>query len=113
VEGTNVRLLNKSQLKHCHNKLVIVDEEKVLISSQNWSEPAVTINREAGVLIERAEIASYFAQIFEEDWDNAVQALEDAPDTELFMLEEPTPQNISAVVDSGFEVVDWGDYADI
>lgn len=113
IEGTNVRLLNKNHLKHCHNKLVIVDQEKVLISSQNWSEPAVTINREAGVMIAQQDIAEYFAEIFEEDWENAFQALEAAPDTELFMLDNPTPDNIEAVLEAGFEAVEWGDHADI
>lgn len=114
VEVENVRLLNKDHLTHCHNKLVIVDNEKVLISSQNWSEPAVTINREAGVLIEHSRIANYFTQIFDEDWDNAFQTLEDAPDTEVLVLDNPTPDNIEDVLRSGeFRLVEWGDHADV
>jgi phosphatidylserine/phosphatidylglycerophosphate/cardiolipin synthase-like enzyme len=114
LEGKNVRLLNKDHLKHCHNKLIIVDEEKVLISSQNWSEPAVTINREAGVLITQSDIAGYFARIFNEDWDNAYQSLADAPDTELFMLDDPSPQNVQEILASGdFAPVEWGDHADV
>jgi phosphatidylserine/phosphatidylglycerophosphate/cardiolipin synthase-like enzyme len=114
VEGQNVRLLNKDHLTHCHNKLVIVDEEKVLISSQNWSEPAVTINREAGVIVEHPRIAGYFARIFDEDWSNAFQSLEAAPDTEMFVLENPTPENIEGVLRSGeFRLIEWGDHADV
>lgn len=112
--GANVRLLNKQHLKHCHNKLVIIDEEKVLISSQNWSEPAVTVNREAGIIIVEPDIAAYYARIFKEDWKHALQSLNDATDTELLMLDEPTPKNVRAVLDSGqFTAIDWGDYADI
>jgi len=114
LEGQHVRLLNKNHLTHCHNKLVIVDDEKVLISSQNWSEPAVTINREAGVLIEHPRIAGYFARIFDEDWNNAFQSIEDAPDTEVLVLEDPTPENIEAVLEDGeFRLVEWGDHADL
>lgn len=114
LEGQNVRLLNKNQLTHCHNKLVIVDNERVLISSQNWSEPAVTTNREAGVVIDHPRIAGYFARIFDEDWNNAFQALGDAPQTELLVLDNPTPNNIANVLSSGeFRLVEWGDRADV
>lgn len=114
LEGQHVRLLNKDHLNHCHNKLAIVDEEKVLISSQNWSEPAVTINREAGVVVEHPRIASYFARIFDEDWNNAFQSLEAAPDTEMFVLDNPTVENIEDVLRSGeFRLVEWGDHADL
>lgn len=117
VEGTHVRLLNKQHFKHCHNKLIIVDEERVLISSQNWSEPAVTINREAGVLIDDADIAGYYARIFDDDWDEAVRELEEALEEVLegfLELDEPTDENIRRAVESG-EVtqVDWSDYAEV
>jgi phosphatidylserine/phosphatidylglycerophosphate/cardiolipin synthase-like enzyme len=89
----------------------------VLISSQNWSEPAVTINREAGVLIEDADIASYYARIFDDDWDEAVRELEEALEEVLegfLELDEPTDENIRRAVESG-EVaqVDWSDYAEV
>ena len=114
VEDQHVRLLNKNHLTHCHNKLVIVDDEKVLISSQNWSEPAVTVNREAGVIVSHPDIADYFKRVFDEDWENAVQSLEDAPDTELLMLESPTRENVEDVLSGGeFRLVEWGDYADL
>src|SRR5205823_14673986 len=35
--GTNVRILDPEQFVHCHNKLIVVDGESVLVSSQNWS----------------------------------------------------------------------------
>lgn len=112
--GQNVRLLNKNHLRHCHNKLVIVDDEKVLISSQNWSEPAVTQNREAGVLIEHPRIAGYFGRIFDEDWNNAFQSPGDAPETEVFVLENPTAENVQEALSSGeFRLVEFGDHADI
>jgi phosphatidylserine/phosphatidylglycerophosphate/cardiolipin synthase-like enzyme len=113
-ENTHVRLLNKDQLTHCHNKLIIVDGNKTLISSQNWSEPAVTINREAGVIMNHTGIASYFEKVFNEDWENAWQSLTEARDTELFMLDNPAPENVREVLQSGeFRLVDWGDYADL
>jgi phosphatidylserine/phosphatidylglycerophosphate/cardiolipin synthase-like enzyme len=39
-----------------------------LLGSQNWSTTGVLSNREAGLLVEHAGIAGYFAQIFDSDW---------------------------------------------
>ena len=53
-----------------HNKGFVVDHQKVVISSQNWSGPGVLQNRDAGLIIENATIAQYFEKIFLQDWDN-------------------------------------------
>src|SRR5262249_1964699 len=73
--GQNVRILNPKYFVHCHNKLLIVDEKTVLVSSQNWSDFAVTKNREAGLLIEYPDLARYYARIFKSDWETALKAL--------------------------------------
>lgn len=54
--------------KNSHTKGVIVDRKQVLIGSQNWSQSGVTTNRDASLLFEDAEVAAYFAQVFEHDW---------------------------------------------
>ncbi|MFH0956775.1 MAG: phospholipase D-like domain-containing protein, partial [Candidatus Aenigmatarchaeota archaeon] len=59
--------LDGKGLKSLHNKGVIVDGRKVLVSSINWNENSVMRNREAGVIIE-GEAASYYAEVFEYDW---------------------------------------------
>jgi phosphatidylserine/phosphatidylglycerophosphate/cardiolipin synthase-like enzyme len=64
----NFRYLSSRHFVHCHNKLVIVDEERVLVGSQNWSTTGVLSNREASLLVEHAGIAAYFARIFDADW---------------------------------------------
>jgi phosphatidylserine/phosphatidylglycerophosphate/cardiolipin synthase-like enzyme len=69
--GKNIRYIDTTRFVHCHNKLIVVDNKAVLISSQNWSDTAVDTNREAGVLIEYPEIAKYYAAIFESDWSTA------------------------------------------
>ncbi|MFL6354425.1 MAG: phospholipase D-like domain-containing protein [Bryobacteraceae bacterium] len=68
---TNIRYIDTTRLVHCHNKLVIVDVETVLVSSQNWSRAAVLENREAGVLFKHTGVAKYFSDIFELDWSTA------------------------------------------
>jgi len=51
-----------------HNKGLIVDNDKVLISSLNWNANS-GYNREAGVIVENAEIAGYYEQVFLYDWN--------------------------------------------
>ncbi len=67
----NLRYIDTSRFVHCHNKLVIVDGATVLVSSQNWSDSAVSKNREAGLLLTHKGIAKYFTDIFEGDWETA------------------------------------------
>ncbi|MEY9606271.1 phosphatidylserine/phosphatidylglycerophosphate/cardiolipin synthase-like enzyme [Bradyrhizobium japonicum] len=64
----NFRYLSARHFVHCHNKLIVVDEEKVLLGSQNWSTTGLASNRETSLLVEHAGIAGYFAQIFDSDW---------------------------------------------
>ncbi|MHA1867574.1 MAG: phospholipase D-like domain-containing protein [Candidatus Heimdallarchaeaceae archaeon] len=56
-------------LSHNHNKYVSVDGEIVQISSINWSNNSLTNNREAGAIIKNSNIAAYFKQIFDYDWN--------------------------------------------
>lgn len=51
-----------------HNKGIVVDSKVVMVSSQNWSGDGTLRNRDAGLIIENAEIAQYFEQIFMDDW---------------------------------------------
>ncbi|MHA1732906.1 MAG: phospholipase D-like domain-containing protein [Promethearchaeota archaeon] len=54
-----------------HNKGVIVDGEKVLVASINWSPTSLRENREAGLVIESAEVAAYYTELFNADWDGS------------------------------------------
>jgi hypothetical protein len=56
-----------------HNKGIIVDGRSVLVSSQNWSTDGTLYNRDAGVIIENAQVAAYFEQIFEHDWQHLAE----------------------------------------
>ena len=71
----NIRYIDTKRFVHCHNKLIIVDEKQVLISSQNWSNTGVGNNREAGVLMDFPQIAKYYTDIFESDWSTALTAI--------------------------------------
>ena len=54
-----------------HTKGMIVDGRHVLIGSHNWSKPGVTLNRDASLLFDDEEVAQYFTEAFEIDWNRA------------------------------------------
>lgn len=112
---TNVRLLNHRYFTHLHNKLIIIDNEAVLISSQNWSTQAVTKNREAGLIIRYPELAAYYAKIFELDWSTAVRSLGRAPTPPAMLSVAPeAAAALSAATEAGAAILlSPGDYADV
>ncbi len=65
------RLVNLERLglETVHNKGVIVDGNRTLISSFNWNRNSVTKNREVGVIIESEEVANYYTKFFRWDWN--------------------------------------------
>jgi len=74
--GKNIRYIDTTRFVHCHNKMVLVDGTGVLVSSQNWSNSAVSKNREAGVWLSHRGICGYFTKIFENDWKTAFKSPE-------------------------------------
>jgi hypothetical protein len=54
-----------------HTKGMIVDGKRVLIGSHNWSKPGVTLNRDASLIFDSADVAGYYAQAFNIDWERA------------------------------------------
>ncbi|MBC7820859.1 MAG: trypsin-like peptidase domain-containing protein [Planctomycetaceae bacterium] len=54
----------------CHTKGVIVDSSRVLLGSHNLTNAGTHRNRDASLIVDDAEVARYFEQIFEFDWEN-------------------------------------------
>ena len=69
LENLDAKLIYLDGLSKLHNKGVIVDGEKTLISSINWGRNSVLKNREVGVIIENSEVADYFTAVFLFDWN--------------------------------------------
>ena len=61
--------LSVSPVEKIHNKGVIVDDERVLVSSINWNANSPNFNREAGVIIDHPGVARYFRDVFDDDWN--------------------------------------------
>jgi phosphatidylserine/phosphatidylglycerophosphate/cardiolipin synthase-like enzyme/V8-like Glu-specific endopeptidase len=58
-------------LSNTHTKGIIVDGEQVLIGSHNWSSLGVTLNRDASLIFDDEEVAQYYTEAFEIDWERA------------------------------------------
>jgi phosphatidylserine/phosphatidylglycerophosphate/cardiolipin synthase-like enzyme len=108
--GTHIRYINTDRLVHCHNKMIVVDDAKVLVSSQNWSDFAVTKNREAGLWVPHSGIAQYFGAVFDTDWGTAFKT----PD-QIFAGPGATPESLApeALGAGGFIKVEPGDYQEV
>jgi phosphatidylserine/phosphatidylglycerophosphate/cardiolipin synthase-like enzyme len=59
-----------SYISITHNKLLIIDNKIVIISSINFSENAFLNNREAGMVIQDENISLAFNNVFQADWDD-------------------------------------------
>ena len=53
---------------YIHNKGVLVDGYLTLVSSINWNQNSIQRNREAGVVINGAQINAHYAALFNQDW---------------------------------------------
>lgn len=86
-----------------HNKGIVVDGARVLVSSANWSGDGVVRNRDAGLIIHDEEIAGYYQRVFLDDWElRAKASIEDDVSARIAGDDEPVP--------SGMVRMSWRDY---
>lgn len=86
-----------------HNKGIIVDGKRVLVSSQNWSGDGFLRNRDAGLIVDDEEIAGYYETIFLDDWNKRARPpLMDGPLAMIARDGERTP--------SGMVRMSWRDF---
>jgi phosphatidylserine/phosphatidylglycerophosphate/cardiolipin synthase-like enzyme len=91
----------------CHTKGIVVDGERVLLGSQNWTGAGTKPNRDASLLIYDTEAAHYFTDIFEFDWANvATDRVPAAHGSTRAVRTRSSGEE--AVVPAGFRVVPWG-----
>lgn len=74
LEGLDMqaRLMRTDLVKveKLHNKGLVIDGERVLVSSINWSLNSPANNREVGLILEHPAIASFYSDVFTYDWYN-------------------------------------------
>jgi len=93
--------------EHCHTKGIVVDRQKVLLGSQNWSNDGVSVNRDASLLFHDTKLAEYFADIFNHDW---AFMTEQEIGSEWLPVELATP---SSRTGSGYVRLSWKDYVEL
>jgi phosphatidylserine/phosphatidylglycerophosphate/cardiolipin synthase-like enzyme len=95
LEG-KLRAMDLKNFTHLHNKGAIFDRQRVVVSSTNWSENSLARAREAGVVIDSVDIAGYFADVFDFDWEIAWDAA-DVPENlaHLFLEEAFVPGGLA------------------
>jgi hypothetical protein len=93
--------------KNCHTKGIIVDRKSALIGSQNWSNDGVSLNRDASLLFEDVDVATYFAEIFDHDWNGLARQNigSERIGAEIAAANQPTP--------AGMVRLSWKDYLEM
>ncbi|MBI4352436.1 MAG: hypothetical protein HY593_00770 [Candidatus Omnitrophica bacterium] len=57
LTGKGIKVYLDSPAVYSHSKAMVIDDETVILGSTNWSQAALTVNKEANVLIRSKEIA--------------------------------------------------------
>ena len=71
AEGLSLRVRladPEDEFEKIHAKGLIIDGEKTFVGSINWNNNSVRNNREIGLLLHSEEVAAYFGDVFESDW---------------------------------------------
>ena len=98
AEGLDLQAKVVNQNEHdfvkIHNKGLIADN-KVLISSINWNKNSATENRETGIILENAQAADFFNEIFQYDWMD-----DTTPPSALFSFEPTYMVNTTVLINA-------------
>ena len=76
VENIELKIYRDDEFIRIHNKGMIVDQKWTLISSINWGIGGGALNREVGIIIESEEIATFYRDIFWDDWEGREEVIE-------------------------------------
>ena len=99
---------NWSYFNNIHNKGMIIDGEKVLISSINWNENSVRNNREVGVIIKNDSIARYYRSAFL--YDLSLEEPSEKPGSPLELIGEYIEEIVMVVafgVSAALIIINW------
>jgi phosphatidylserine/phosphatidylglycerophosphate/cardiolipin synthase-like enzyme len=95
----------------CHNKGIVVDSKRVLVSSQNYSADGVRFNRDAGLLIDQPDVAKYYGKIFEYDWEHRAYQQDPGERGAMPLLPEVAAAAPAGTRAAGTaETISWAEY---
>jgi len=69
TDADHVRFFDK-----CHTKGIIIDDNIVVLGSQNWTAAGTGPNRDASIVIWNEEANTYFTELFEYDWSQVAHS---------------------------------------
>jgi phosphatidylserine/phosphatidylglycerophosphate/cardiolipin synthase-like enzyme len=67
----NIEIKFDSPQKTTHNKIVLIDQNTILIGSTNWTEKSIGHANEANVVIKDKEVTEYFQEYFDRLWKDS------------------------------------------
>ena len=67
----NIEIKFDSLQKTTHNKIIIIDQNAILIGSTNWTEKSIGHANEANVVIKDKEVTEYFQEYFDRLWKDS------------------------------------------
>ncbi|NNT71576.1 hypothetical protein HKT18_05025 [Flavobacterium sp. IMCC34852] len=103
LQAIGFRMDSIKFMPNTHTKGIIVDGERILLGSHNWSNSGVEFNRDASLLIYNEDIAQYYQEIFEHDWENRIEIKR----AKLFSLDET---KLESFIPRKMVRVDWDEY---
>ncbi len=70
--GADIRFISSEdgykRYDYLHSKYAVIDGEKVIVTSENWTESSFTSNRGWGAAVESKGYAEYMTKVFESDF---------------------------------------------
>jgi hypothetical protein len=94
----------------CHTKGIVVDHQRVLLGSQNWTGAGTRPNRDASLLIDNEGAAKYFAEIFEFDWEQVATNRVAGSGGSGRPVRSVESDNREAPVPAGYRRISWQDW---
>lgn len=58
-------------LARTHAKGIVADGRRVMVGSHNWSTPGLSLNRDASIIFDDPDVAAYYENAFDMDWDRS------------------------------------------
>lgn len=65
----------RNRFEKIHAKGVVVDEETAVVGSANWNNNSLRENREVVLVLHGEEVGSFYADVFEADWEGGSWSL--------------------------------------
>ena len=93
----------------CHTKGIVVDRNVAVLGSHNWTAGGTGPNRDASLLIRHRKANSYFASLFEYDWDQVARN-QVRPERAVRESVRIIPAGAEAPAPSGYRRISLGEF---